>query len=204
MSLSAKTLDAVQSAGAAVFEADAQLKAAAKDYAEQVQLAMLQNPFDLANDSLFEEWKSVCRVSQALGQIEADLRKIYAAASNLPSLTLPLRQTHALAAPVGAETSPLEVVREVDATDVVIKKPAPKSIAKARVASALPSNAAVMLAHLVKVLNAGSFHKLNQSSIATATGLPKGSIGASLIKLAKEGYLVRDPARGFKLAAPKA
>jgi hypothetical protein len=207
MPLSSKTLNAIQSAGSAMFTADAQLKAAVKDYAAQVHAAMLQNPFDVANDSLFEEWKSVCRLSQAVGQIEAELRKIHAAASNLHGLALPTNKPRALAAPVSTEPSTLVVVEQVDATDVVIKRPRKirrKASGKARSAGPLPSNATVLLAHLVKLLNPDTFTKVNQSSIAIAINMPKGSIGASMTKLVKEGFLAHDPAQGYKLTAPNA
>jgi hypothetical protein len=207
MPLSSKTLNAIQSAGSAMFTADAQLKAAVKDYAAQVHAAMLQNPFDVANDSLFEEWKSVCRLSQAVGQIEAELRKIHAAASNLHGLALPTNKPRALAAPASTEPSTLVVVEQVDATDVVIKRPRKirrKASGKARSAGPLPSNATVLLAHLVKLLNPDTFTKVNQSSIAIAINMPKGSIGASMTKLVKEGFLAHDPAQGYKLTAPNA
>jgi hypothetical protein len=207
MPLSSKTLNAIQSAGAAVFVADAQLKEAVKDYATQVHAAMLQNPFDLANDSLFEEWKSVCRLSQAVGQIEAEMRKIHAAASNLHGLALPANKPRALAAPASTEPSTLVVVEQIDATDVVIKKPRNirrKVSGKARAAGPLPSNATVLLAYLVKVLNPNTFGKVNQSNIAVAINMPKGSIGASMTKLVKEGFLAHDPAQGYKLTAPNA
>jgi hypothetical protein len=207
MPLTSKTLHTIQSAGAAVFAADAQLKAAVKDYATQVHAAMLQNPFDLANDSLFEEWKSVCRLSQAVGQIEAEMRKIHSAATRLQGVALTSTKALALAPPGGAESSTLEVVEQVEATDVVIKKPRKlkrKANLKARSTGPLPSNATVLLAHLVKLLNPNAFTKVNQSSIAVAISMPKGSIGASMTKLVKEGLLAHDPAQGYKLIAPYA
>jgi hypothetical protein len=33
--------------------------------------------------------------------------------------------------------------------------------------------------------------------------MPKGSIGASMTKLVKEGFLAHDPVQGYKLTAPK-
>jgi hypothetical protein len=206
MPLSSKTLSAIQSAGAAVFVADTQLKEAVKDFASQVHAAMSQNPFDLANDSLFEEWKSVCRLSQAVGQIESELRKIHAAASNLHGLALPLHQPQALAAAASTEPSTLVLVEQVDATDVVIKKPRKlkrKASRKAKSAGPLPSNATMLLAYLAKVLNPYTFDKVNQSNIAVAINMPKGSIGASMTKLVKEGFLLHDPAQGYKLTAPQ-
>ena len=206
MPLSSKTLHAIQSAGAAVFGADAQLKSAVKEYAAQVHAAMLENPFDLANDSLFEEGKSVCRLSQAVGQIEAEMQKIYAAASSLQSAVLPANKPRALAAPSRADMGTLEVVEQVEATDVVIKRPrklAPKVRRKVKSGGPLPGNATVLLAHLSKLLNPNTFEPVNQTSAAIAIGMAKGSIGASMRKLVEAGFLAHDPALGYKLTAPK-
>jgi hypothetical protein len=214
MPLSPKTLNAIQTAGTAAFKADAQLKAAVKDYSRQVQAAMLSSPFDLANDSLFEEWKSVCRLSQAMGQIEAELQKIHAAANRLQGMTLPANKPRAIAAAVSApnQASAVEVFNVVDATDVKIKKPrkikkvSPKAKAarKPRATGALPANAASLLAHLTSVLNPDSFGKINQTSVATAIHMAKGSVGASVRRLVADGFLVQDPAMGFKLSLPAA
>jgi len=206
MPLLPKTLDAIQTAGATAFKADALLKDAVKDYAAQVQSAMSQNPFDAVNDNLFEDWKSVCRLSQAMAQIEVELRNIYAAAAGLqtPALTAP--KTKSRAAPVAATATTLEVVTQVEAVDVVAKKPRKikrKITQKAKSTGPLPSNATTLLAHLTRLLNPNSFEKVNQSSIALDIGMPKGSIGASMIKLVKEGFLAQDPALGFKLTPPQ-
>jgi hypothetical protein len=219
MPISPKTLNAIQAAGTAAFKADAQLKAAVKDYGSQVQAAMLNSPFDLANDSLFEEWKSVCRLSQAMGQIEAELQKIHAAAYRLQGVTLPANKPRAIAAPVSASTqaSAVEVINVVDATDVKVKKPrklkakskgTTKTKAKAprkpRAAGTLPANAASLLAHLTSVLNPDSFGKINQTSVAKAINMAKGSVGASVRRLVEEGFLVQDSSLGFKLSLPAA
>ena len=65
MSLSSATIS-VQKAGSAVFQADVELKSALKDYSEQVIVAMRQNPFNIGNDALFENWKSLARFSQTV------------------------------------------------------------------------------------------------------------------------------------------
>jgi hypothetical protein len=211
MPISPKTLSAIQAAGTAAFKADAQLKAAVKDYGSQVQTAMLKSPFDLANDNLFEDWKSVCRLSQAMGQIEAELQKIHAAASRLQGDVLPSNKPRAIAAPVANEPSTVEVVTQVDATDVTDKKPRKlkakaktKTARKAKSAGPLPANAASLLAHLASVLNSDTFQKINQTSVATAINMAKGSVGASVHRLVDEGFLAQDPALGYKLTEPKA
>jgi hypothetical protein len=215
MPLSLKTLNAIQAAGTAAFKADAQLKAAVKDYGKQVQAAMLSSPFDLANDSLFEEWKSVCRLSQAMGQIEAELQTIHSAAARLQGNLPTSNKPRAIAAPVSAPapTSTVEVINAVDATDVKVKKPRKfkaKTTAKGktnaarkpRAAGPLPANAASLLAHLTSVLNPDTFGKINQTIVATAINMAKGSVGASVRRLVNDGLLNHDPELGFKLAVP--
>jgi hypothetical protein len=219
MPISPKTLNAIQAAGTAAFKADAQLKAAVKDYGSQVQTAMLNSPFDLANDNLFEDWKSVCRLSQAMGQIEAELQKIHASASRLQGSVVLPNKTKAIAAPASAakQVSTLEVISAVDATDVTAKKSRKlkakvktkdkvkaKAARKPRAAGPLPANAASLLAHLTKILNPNTFEKINQTSVATAINMAKGSVGASVRRLVEEGFLVQDPAQGLKLSLPAA
>jgi hypothetical protein len=219
MPISTKTLNAIQAAGTAAFNADAQLKAAVKDYGNQVQAAMYNSPFDLANDSLFEEWKSVCRLSQAIGQIEAELQKIHAAASRLQGNLQTSSKPLSIAAPVSTATSAstVEAISAVDATDVTVKKPRKiktkgkgktktqaKAARKPRAAGPLPANAASLLAHLTQILKPDTFGKINQTSVATAINMAKGSVGASVRRLVAEGFLVQDLALGFKLAAPAA
>ena len=192
MPLSSKTLHAIQSAGAAVFGADAQLKSAVKEYAAQVHTAMLENPFDLANDSLFEEWKSVCRLSQAVGQIEAEMQKIYAAASSLQSAVLPANKPRALAAPSRADMGTLEVVEQVEATDVVIKRPrklAPKVRRKVKSGGPLPGNATVLLAHLSKLLNPNTFEPVNQKVRPLPLAWPKARLAHPCASWLKRVFL---------------
>ncbi|MDI1246227.1 MAG: hypothetical protein PSV24_12575, partial [Rhodoferax sp.] len=64
MSLNKELLATLQKAGAAVFDANAQLKLAVASYGERVHEAVASNPFHLGNDTLFENWKLVARLSK--------------------------------------------------------------------------------------------------------------------------------------------
>jgi hypothetical protein len=196
MALPSQTLAAIQAAGAAIFAADAALKESVQSYAELVKVAMLENPFNMGNDSLFDDWKTVARLSRAVTQVEAEFQKIYAAASDLsvgagaPVLAMPT-----LTAPQLNDGSDLAMVQEVDATDAVIKK-SPQT--------PLPVNAAKVLSHLLKILNPNDFVKINRAAIALEIGMPKGSIGASLSKLIHTGHMVEGSIGTYKLGVPKA
>lgn len=212
MPLPTQTLAAIQAAGAAIYAADAALKEAVQSYADQVKLAMTENPFDMGNDSLFEDWKTVARLSRAVGQVEAEFQKIYGAASDLSPGSIPAVLTMpSLTAPQAKENSELAMVQEVDATDAVIKK-LPKKIkakakAKAKPAArkkTLSGNSAKVLARLLEILNPNDFLKINLSAIGAEIGLPKGSIGASITKLIDTGHLVAGGVGEYKLGTPRA
>lgn len=119
MTLSSKTLAAIQQAGAAVFAADAELKTAAKDYAERVTAAMGANPFGLGNDALFENWKLVARLSQAMAGIEEELKKVHQLASELTTDDAPT--VRALAAPVPIAEPSGNAGNDLAPTDVRVK-----------------------------------------------------------------------------------
>ena len=201
MPIPPKALAAIQAAGAAVFAADGQLKSVAQTYAERVNSAMQTNPFDLANDSMFEDWKSVARLSQALARIESELKQVYELASNLNNDSEPmgLARLQALAGPssgprVRATEHP-DLIQAIDATDVRVKK-APR---RGKRAPVLASNAAKLLHQLQQVLAAQDFVKLNRSRLALSAGLPKGSINAAIRKLLAEGRLLQNATGALKL-----
>jgi hypothetical protein len=67
MTISSKTLDSIQAAGAAAFAAHAELQTTVSEYSERVKAAVMGNAFDMGNDNLFEEWKTLARLTQAVG-----------------------------------------------------------------------------------------------------------------------------------------
>ncbi len=203
-----QALAAIQTAGASIFAADVELKKAVQVYADQVKDAMLQNPFDVGNDTLFGDWKTVARLSQAVAQIEAEFKKIFTAASDLSAgshSSLSVMPT--LIATQPEASNDLNVVKEIEATDAVIK---PTRVKRKPVTSgkkpkqALQGNTAKVWARLSEILSATAFVKVNQSAVASDIGLAKGSIGASIAKLIQTGHLVAGPTGTFKLAALKA
>lgn len=220
MSLNKEILATIQKAGAAVFDAEAQLKAAVKSYGERVQAAMGSNPYHLGNDSLFENWKLVARLSQTMTGMEEELRKVYQVATELnddehSSVTA----MPALSAPV--HLSPRGVVTPSDqkatlaVTDVKIKKANKTSKATTATglksapilpksssgkAAVLPKNAVTLLKHLGAVLNVKDFTEFNQTKASQATGIPLGSMTASLKRLLTDGHLAVGPTGQYKLA----
>ncbi|WP_296493090.1 hypothetical protein [Rhodoferax sp.] len=233
MSLNKELLATIQQAGAAVFDADAQLKLAVKDYGERVHAAVGSNPFHLGNDTLFENWKMIARLSKTVASMEEDLRNVYRMVGELSDVEPSLPgMMPALTAPTPAASAnsdaPLVEDNRLAATDVKIKKkarvrpskpakrntgakaivkPATSPQAKAlqtkrRPAAAAPvsGNAAKLLQHLGAVLSTKNFAAINQTAVSKATGIPLGSMTASLKRLAAAGHVQANHAGGFKLA----
>ncbi len=200
MAISPDTLTALQSAGAAAFAAQTELQRSVDAFSEQIKAAVTTNAFDMGNDALFEDWKTLARLAQAVGHIEAELRKVYSIAASMTGA----RKTRSLL-PAGPSIAripnlPLEMVTSIDATDARIKKTKTKDKRKYTKAASrktgkarpLVGNTAKLLEHLLKTLSAQEFTKVNRSLLATEVGLPKGSIGASVSKLLETGHIVQD------------
>ena len=120
-------------------------------------------------------------------------------------LTMP-----SLTAPQASAISDMSMVREIDATDAVIKKVPRKIKAAAKAKPAAPQsaslggNSAKVLARLLEILNPNHFVKVNRAAIGAEIGLPKGSIGASITKLLDTGHLIEGGIGEYKLGTPRA
>lgn len=143
MSLSSTTLSDLQKAGSAAFAADAKLKAEVKDYSQRVHEAMVANPDGHTNDALFANWKIVSRISQAVSNIEVELKKLFATAAALGSEAItPVVQAFKPAASTKrtakkAVKAPAKA-KSVAAVEVVSAKTLPVKAVKAVKAKAEP------------------------------------------------------------------
>lgn len=204
MSLNKELLATLQKAGAAMFDADAQLRLAVKRYGERVQGAVAANPFHLGNDTLFENWKMVARLSQTVAAMEEDLRNVYQMAGALsdvePSLPDMLPALAAPEAPARS-ASPLVSASSLAATDVRIKRKKRTPAAKPGPvpATPLPRNAARLLRHLRYVLKTTDFAAVKQTAVAKATGIPMGSMTAALKRLAAAGHVQTNASGMYRL-----
>lgn len=224
MSLSSATLSAIQQAGAAVFSADLELKNAVKEYAQRVNAAMLSNPYHLGNDTLFENWKVVARLSQTMAGIEEEIKKVYQVAAELIADDQPLVvQVASLAAPIRANDVSVVSQNDMTPTDVLVKskkkklKPGatrstrvPKSstspvkpVGVRKSAQQLSGNPAKLLQYLEKVLNSKKFTVVSQTAVGQETGIPLGSMTAATKKLLESARIIAGPSGSFRLASAK-
>jgi len=224
MSLSSATLSAIQQAGAAVFSADLELKNAVKEYAQRVNAAMLSNPYHLGNDTLFENWKVVARLSQTMAGIEEEIKKVHQVAAELIADDQPLVvQIASLAAPIRANDVSVVSQNDMTPTDVLVKskkkklKPGatrstrvPKSstspvkpVGVRKSAQQLSGNPAKLLQYLEKVLNSKKFTVVSQTAVGQETGIPLGSMTAATKKLLESARIIAGPSGSFRLTSAK-
>ena len=198
MTISAKTLSAIQAAGQAIDAARTELVAATQEHAAQVMQAVATNPFGADNDDLFDRWKAIARLSQSVQDIEAQCKAVFHAAAELAM------QAGERPAPPRKAKPALLGQGPIDLTPSDVQaKPAPRRAKRdgpARQQRAVKGNAAKVLDHLRTVLNAKKFTRLTQSDIAGAAGIPNGSIGAALKQLADKGLLSEGDKGHYKLA----
>lgn len=137
MSLSSSTLSAIQKAGAAAYTADAKLKNAVKEYADRVNAAIGSNPYGLGNDALFENWKTLARLSQTIAGIEEEIKKVFQVASEMTADDQPsVVQVPVLAAPTRSVGKSVVSQDDLTPTAVMVKKKKKTSKPNARVATA--------------------------------------------------------------------
>lgn len=210
MTLSISTLAAIQKVGAAAYQADVKLKAAAKDYAERVSAAIAQSPDKHGTDALIENWRAVARLSQTLEGIEEELKKVYQVASQLAADDQPVvREVPAQAAPTRVAGKTKKGVAKA-VTSAAVALPKVKAKVKAKVSKRKSpagaaktlqpgSNPAKLLRHLEPLLNTSEFSGISQTAVAKETGIPLGSMTAAIKKLVETGWVVTGPNGSLKL-----
>jgi hypothetical protein len=201
VSISKSTINAVQKAGAAIFEADTELRAALKVYSEKVTTAVGREPFNIGNDAMFENMKSLARFSQTVGQIEMEMQKVHAFLSGLAA-DEPQPIVLALAPPLNLE--PTDVVVKAKSAKAIPKKRGDNTDVKASLkAKSGPkrrsSNATKLFAYLEANLKRDDFTAINQTSVSAATGIPLGSMTASLKRLVETGLVQAGTEGRYKL-----
>ena len=193
MSSSTSALSALQKAGMAISEADAELKNAVNEYALRVNAAIASSPYNQEIDALFDHWKVMARLSQSMTGIEEELRKVSQSVSALMTNDQPVLEQVIPVVTTADVTEPV-AARPIDTepTDAVIKKHK----------KTLPpvGNAAKLLKSLENLLTTKSFTLISQTQVSHETGIPLGSMTAALKQLIQNGRITVGPTGGYKLA----
>lgn len=188
MPLSSATLSAIQKAGAAVFAADTQLRNATLEYADRVKAALGSNPLNLDNDALFENWKTVARLSQTISSIEQEITKVFHAASGLMAHGQPV-QSLASAKPKRAvnKSAAPQTERPMARASVKAKKPVAKPASRSAALEAARSLAPAPLSlAATPAAEAGKTRTSKpKARAAKAPTSPQATRSAKPVKVAK-------------------
>jgi hypothetical protein len=179
----------MQKAGAAVYQADQHLKEAVKDHAQRISVALKASPLDSDNDALFDDWKTIARLSQTMADIESQLSKAFALASKLKGK---------------GKGGAKGLLKANKAAGKKRGRPAGSGKGKRgrkRFPDGMAGNPAKLLKYLETLLNANDFTVISQSEAGRQTGIPIGSMTAALKRLMELGRISVGPNGGYKLAA---
>lgn len=211
MAISSETIALIQTAGKSIHDLDAAIKLAVTSYGDEVRRNMVANPFDVQNDSLYEEWKTISRVSQTIEKMEGELRNVLQVIKQIGgNVLIGNIQTPQIAATVmQAGTAVTDVVpKRAKRSAVSLKKsikqelPATTKVPKAK-GKGLSSNMQTLLNHLQGVLTTTAFTDIKRVEECVKAGLPKGSATAAFKSLLDKGYLRENTTGQLKLISKK-
>jgi hypothetical protein len=199
MSISNKTLASVQRAGQSVNIAVAALEDAAKLASRELTSAMATQPYSPQTDRIYADWKTVARISKDVESMEQTLREIYAQISNMVRVEPEVLQalpsySHETS---GSKASPDIQDAEVKTTAKSAKRGKAKAARRPRTPGS--TNEDKLRAYLTKVLSQRKGKEVTQSQMSEATGVPPGSMTATLKKLVEKQLIVEDPRGVFRL-----
>jgi hypothetical protein len=187
MSLSPKNLSSIQKAGQAVHDSSVVIATAVRTQAESMVASMSTAPFSVESEQLISRFKTLSKLSQGLGAVEAQLQDLYAMAADLtnpasdvillPSITRRKAATNAAVVDVVSKPSkPAKLAKVPNKA----KKGGPKAVA-------LTANDNKLLTYLQGALKGGDAKAITGSTLASGSGLPLGSVGVSLKKIIATG-----------------
>lgn len=217
MSITPKTLSTIQKAGEAIDTARQVLASAVTDHASRVMNAIKHNPTNPDNESSLDAWKALTQLARDVESAEQQFRAIYFTAAKLviPEVQVLPALGHQKAAPKALPATSEPQVQDVIAKPAVkktrkLKVSGSVSVPAAPVAAAstpaasstgkISKNDQKVLTHLSTVLSSGSWTRLTQQSIALGSGIPNGSVAASLNRLITAKKLAVDPQGQYRLA----
>jgi hypothetical protein len=203
MSLSQTALSAIQQAGQSLHQATVVVCGAVREQAQHMVETVASQPLQAEGEQAFANFRMLARLSQDLQAMEAQLRSLYASASELASPEMDVLATPARAAPRSRIAA---AGADALAEDAVIKPAAPRRAPSrpqrrtADRAAGLTANDRKVLGFLQTVLTARHGTSLTVLQMARGSGLPLGSVGVSLQKVLASGAVKKIGRSAYQLA----
>jgi len=212
MSLSSKNLAAIQKAGHAVYSAADAIAQTLNTQAQSTVASAASNLLGAAFDQDLARLKAMARLSHGLNAAEVQLRELYALAQELADpasdvmIALPSVSKRKL-----SNTTAVDVLEKPAKAAKASKKTTPKAPPKAKAikpskrtktTGSLTANDSKLLSYLLTVLTADTWTTLTGAVMASGSGLPYGSVGASLKKILAAGAVKAGDRGQYQLGAP--
>lgn len=198
MSLSQKNLSSIQKAGQAAHDASVVIADAVRTQAQSMVTNIATAPFSEESEQLISRFKTLSKLSQGLGAVEAQLQELYAMAADLANTASDVILLPAISKRKAATNSA--------AVDVIAKpNKAAKLPKKAKKGGLKPvsltANDNKLLAYLQVALKGGDAKAITGPALASGSGLPLGSVGVSLKKIIATGVVNQVGRGAYQLGA---
>ena len=223
MSITPKTLSAIQQAGAAIDKARELLATSVTEHAQLVMGAIKHDPTHSDNEQSLEAWKALAHLAREVETAEKQFRTIYFSAERMlvPEVqVLPALTHQAVSTKVGTSADAAQI-QDVVAKPVSSKAVKPRikqkaggiqtsanapmtaatpiDILNAKPASKLSKNDQKVLGHLQTVLLKQDWARLTLQAIALGAGIPNGSSAAAMSRLIKAKKVEVDAQGQYRL-----
>jgi hypothetical protein len=208
MAIASQTLSQLQTAGSAVNAATQALQQELQAHSQALMAQMASQPFGPEADAAYQQMRQVARLVHEMNSLEQQLKAIYLDAAQKVQAEIPVLPalpsvTHRRRVQQTSVVSSPELVEDAK---VVSKAPGKRKASKHTAAAELSAvvdkpklaNSELLLKALKKILGKQA-KAVGHVEMAKVSDLPRGSIGASIKKLAETNKLVVEANGVFKL-----
>lgn len=204
MTIKKSTVSQIQKAGQAIHDAAQSLSRDAHVAGEKLHQKMTADLHDPQADRLYEQWKVVAKMAQDLVQMEAAMRTVYESCTKI-ALQLDASIKAAPAKKSGKTKVAQASVPAVPANPTQPKRrpgrPSKKAASKGDIGVPKEGNEQQLMEHFTKVLNHTDLIQVHHHEITAATGIPSGSIAATIKRLVGKNLLVAGRRGALRLMA---
>ncbi|WP_157443559.1 hypothetical protein [Curvibacter lanceolatus] len=210
MSIASNTLSHLQAAGMAVHIAAEALQQELQSHSQALMEQMALQPFGVEADGAYQQMRQVARLAHEINSLEQQLSAIYQEASQVVAVDTPVlpalpsaRRGRRIKPAVGGDSVQSRDIEDASVVEGKLAVPkVPRNVSKRPLAKStngatLP-NADRLLRALQKILK-GKVKPVGHAEMAQVSGLPRGSVGASIKKLLETEKLAIDDDGAFRL-----
>lgn len=185
MSLSPSTLSAIQQAGQGLHAARQAVSGAVQSQAEQMIAIVASQPFSPESDRAYAQLRTVSRLAHELQAMEEQLRALYTSAAEMLEAETPVL----VALPGHAPRSRARALGSSEGAQDVVAKTVPSRKSNIQEGQSdksqrTSSNDEKVLRYLKTVLDRRNWRSLTHAAIAQGSGIPLGSVGLALRRMA--------------------